>query len=202
MKIKAIIAGLFTMSLLAGCGVNNKNLEDTAMGNRDNNGLTRVNNPGVNTNPVYDNRNMRGTDLTPVGDNNYRDDNYRNDNMLNNNSRNDSHNMRVADRAADRITSLKEVDSAYVIVVGNNAYVAAKLANNRKDISRDIEGKISDQVKKEDKDINDVYVSVNPDFYDRMTGYSNDIRSGKPVGGFFDEFTNTVRRVFPTHFNK
>lgn len=197
MKIKAVIAGLFTMSLLAGCGVNNNNMEDTAMRDRNNNGLTRVNNPGVNTNPIVDDRNMRGTDLTPV-----RDHNDQNDNIFNNNNRNDSRNMRVADRAADKITALKEVDHANVIVTGNNAYVAAKLANNRKDISRDIERKIADQVKKSDKDINDVYVSVNPDFYDRMTGYSTDIRNGKPIEGFFDEFTNTVRRVFPTHFNK
>lgn len=198
MKIKAIIAGLFTMSLLAGCGVNNNNVEDTAMRDRNNNnGLTRVNNPGVNTNPIVDNRDMRGTDLTPG-----RDNNDRNDNILNNNNRNDSRNMRVADRAADKITALKEVDHANVIVTGNNAYVAAKLANNRTDISRDIERKIADQVKKADKDINDVYVSVNPDFYDRMTGYTTDIRNGKPIEGFFDEFTNTVRRVFPTHFNK
>jgi YhcN/YlaJ family sporulation lipoprotein len=110
--------------------------------------------------------------------------------------------MRVADKAADKIVSLKEVDSANVIVTDDNAYVAARLVNNNDKLTRDIEGKIADKVKSVDHSINDVYVSVNPDFYDRMTTYSNDIRNGYPVEGFFDEFTDTVRRVFPTHINR
>ncbi|MEH7346852.1 YhcN/YlaJ family sporulation lipoprotein [Bacillus sp. JJ1532] len=187
MKVKAIIASLFTMSILAGCGVNNdNNVNETAMRNRDN--LTRVNNPGTNDFNVFDNRDMRNTNITPVRNNK---------NALNNSSK-----MRVADRAADKIVSMPEVDHANVIVTDNNAYVAARLVNKQNGLSRDIERKISDQVKSVDRSINDVYVSVNPDFYDRMNNYSNDIRNGQPVEGLFDEFSTTVRRVFPTHFNK
>jgi len=59
--------------------------------------------------------------------------------------------------------------------------------------------KIADQVRNADPDINDVFVSVNPDFVERMDGYANDIRSGRPVRGMLDEFTETVQRVFPTN---
>ncbi|WP_066287914.1 YhcN/YlaJ family sporulation lipoprotein [Bacillus sp. FJAT-29937] len=195
MKMKAIIASLFTMSILAGCGVNNdNNMNDTAMRNtRDN--LTRVNNPGTNDFNVFDDRNMRNTNLTPVRNNN---NGITNNNALNNNNAR----MRVADRVADKIAALPEVDHANVIVTDNNAYVAARLVNNQNGLSRDIERKIADQVKSVDRNINDVYVSVNPDFYDRMNNYSTDIRNGHPVEGLFDEFTTSVRRVFPNHFNK
>lgn len=191
MKLKAFIALLFSVSVLGACGVNNNNMDnDTALRNRGANDLTKVNNPGTNDFTIYDDRNMGRTDITRVRNNN-------NNNGLNDNSR-----MRVADRAADKVVSLPEVDHANVIVTDNNAYVAARLVDKRNGLSRDIERKIADQVKSVDRDINDVYVSVNPDFYDRMNNYSNDIRNGQPIEGFFDEFTNSVRRVFPTHFNK
>ncbi|MBT2653668.1 YhcN/YlaJ family sporulation lipoprotein [Bacillus sp. ISL-18] len=41
--------------------------------------------------------------------------------------------------------------------------------------------------------IDNVYVSENPDFYDRMTTYASDIRNGRPISGFFNEFTETIR---------
>ncbi len=109
--------------------------------------------------------------------------------------------MHVADQVADKIAAMPEVDTANVIVTNNNAYIGAKLANGT-NLSRNLERKIADQVKTVDTGINDVYISANPDFYDRMTTYSNDIRSGKPISGFFNEFTDTVKRVFPTHINK
>lgn len=110
----------------------------------------------------------------------------------------DTSRMRVADRAADKVTDLKEVDSANVIVSYNNAYVAAKLepgAGNR--LSTDVKNKIAKAVKSVDRNIDNVYVSTNPDFYDRMNTYAQDIRNGKPISGFFYQFTDTIRRIFP-----
>lgn len=108
--------------------------------------------------------------------------------------------MRVADRAADRVVALKEVDAANVIVSDNNAYVAAKLENRAgSNLTSQIERKIAERVRSVDRDIDNVYVSVNPDFYDRTTNYARDIRNGQPISGFFDEFTETVRRIFPTN---
>ncbi|MBS4189619.1 YhcN/YlaJ family sporulation lipoprotein [Bacillus sp. FJAT-49705] len=191
MKSKALLATALTTLVLSACGVNNNdnaknNVNDTAVRNPNVTDPTRVNNPLTNDNDFIDNNGRTDNGVTPVR----------------NNDVNQTSKMDVADSAADKIVSLPEVDQASVIVTDNNAYVAARLEDNNKGLSSDVERKIADQVKAADKSINDVYVSVNPDFYDRMTNYANDIRNGKPVEGFYDEFTNTVQRVFPTHYNK
>ncbi|HEY4552975.1 MAG TPA: YhcN/YlaJ family sporulation lipoprotein, partial [Bacillaceae bacterium] len=111
----------------------------------------------------------------------------------------DDNRMEVADDAADRIERLEEVDRASVIVSGKSAYVAVKLDNNENNkLTSDLEEKISGHARDTVKDIDNVYVSINPDFYDRMRGFREDIRNGRPVSGFFGEFRESVERVFPT----
>lgn len=171
-----IVSASLSSLLLTACGVGNKNANDTAMRNKDHNTLKNV-----NYNPNTTNRDV--TNIT-----------NRNTNVNNNDYR-----MRVADKAAKRIVDMPEVDQANVIVTDNNAYVAAKLANNAGGrLEKNVEKKISDVVKSTDRNIHHVYVSVNPDFYTRTTSYANDIRNGRPVAGFFDEFNTLVHRIFPT----
>ncbi|MFP3511501.1 YhcN/YlaJ family sporulation lipoprotein [Peribacillus sp. SIMBA_075] len=141
-----------------------------------------------------------------VGMNTRSDKNNAMDNTLNVNDRNrdndynynaDHNNkMRVADEIANRLEDMEGVDGASVIITDNNAYVAVNLTND-KNLTNDLENKIVDQVKKHDKDIDDVYVSANPDFVKSMKEYVNDIQNGKPIGGLSDEFGDMVRRVFP-----
>ncbi|WP_223699845.1 YhcN/YlaJ family sporulation lipoprotein [Sutcliffiella deserti] len=126
-------------------------------------------------------------------------------NVRNNNNANDESRLVVADRAADKVTELEEIESCNVIVTNRNAYVAAVLDNDEvggNDLSKQVERKIAEQVRKADGDIRNVYVSVNPEFVDRMGGYANDLESGRPIGGLFDEFTETIQRVFPTNANR
>lgn len=187
-----IIASLVFGLLLTGCARNNVN-NDVAYRN-------------ANRGPaVVDNRDMNQTNLTDLRDRNRitdtRDDHRitgdRNYNRITTPNDNRSK-MRVADDAAKKVTDLKEVDTANVIVTENNAYVAAKLKRSySKGLSNQVENKISKAVKSVDPDIDNVYVSVNPDFYHRMTTYTNDLRNGRPVSGLFNEFTKTIRRVFP-----
>lgn len=186
--------GLFLMTTLilslylSGCARNNVN-DDVA--NRNDNKPTRVN---------YNTRNQGGPaiDGTGVGDPT-RDDNVnrRNNNLTD--ARNDNRSkMRVADDAARKVADLPDVDRSNVIVTENNAYVAAKLnRSSRNGLTNDIENQISRTVKSVDKDIDRVYVSVNPDFYNRFNNYADDIRNGRPISGFYDEFTDTIRRIFP-----
>ncbi|MGE6630778.1 YhcN/YlaJ family sporulation lipoprotein [Bacillus sp. NPDC077027] len=106
--------------------------------------------------------------------------------------------VRVADKAADKVANMSEVKTANVLVTGKNAFVAVVLEGNKSgDVTDDLKKKISDKVKSTDQNIDNVYVSANPDFVDRMKGYGKRIQSGEPISGFFDEFTETVRRVFP-----
>ncbi|KRF53838.1 YhcN/YlaJ family sporulation lipoprotein [Priestia megaterium] len=129
-------------------------------------------------------------DLRDVG---YQPDRDQNDNVDNNQTR-----LKVADEAANRIAKLDEIDSANVIVTNRNAYVAVVLQDRSKgEVTDRLEKKIADQVRATDPDIQDVFVSSNPDFVERMRDYGNRINEGAPVKGLFEEFTETVRRVFP-----
>lgn len=197
-KSLMITAAALSSLLLSACGAANNNANDTATGNQNDNKLRNVtyhpNNNTFGTNRNY-NVNNNGYQNRTNNTGRYYDLNNANVNYRNNNNSR----MAVADKAADKVVSLREVDQANVIVTDNNAYVAAKLANNiGTRLEKNIEKKISDAVKSTDRNIDNVYVSVNPDFYTRTTSYANDIRSGHPVEGFFEEFTTLTRRIFPT----
>lgn len=173
MKLKIFLFAILLFSVyLTGCTRNNASDE---AGNRNRNGMepTKVN---YNTRDAV----PRVTDV-------------RNNNRTNNTTTR----MEVADRAAEKISSMPEIDRANVIVTDNNAYVAAKLDPSTKHLTNKTESKISDQVKLVDPDIDRVFVSVNPDFYDHMNEYADDIRSGRPVSGFFEEFSQMIQRMFP-----
>ena len=114
------------------------------------------------------------------------------------NRRDNDQNLDVADDVADKIVQMKEVDRANVLVTNRNAYIAVKLDDKYDNLNNKVEKKIAKQVRDVNKNIDNVYVSENPNFYDRMQGYGDDIRNGRPISGFFDEFTETVQRIFPT----
>lgn len=106
--------------------------------------------------------------------------------------------VETADEAADKITELKEVDSATVLVTDHNAYVAV-VSNDTtmKEVTKELEDQIADKVRSSNSSIENVYVSLNPDFVERMTGYREKVNAGEPVEGFFDEFSEAMKRVFP-----
>ncbi|MNW66150.1 Lipoprotein YhcN precursor [compost metagenome] len=79
---------------------------------------------------------------------------------------------------------------------GMNANGMNTLANDT--VTRDMKDKIAAEVKKYDKNINNVYVSANPDFVDRANFYAQEFRAGHPLKGFAREFGTMVERIFPT----
>jgi YhcN/YlaJ family sporulation lipoprotein len=105
--------------------------------------------------------------------------------------------VEIATEASVKITQVPGVHKANVIMIGKNAYVAVVL-NSDHPLTSDLENQIAQQVKSTDPTILNVYVSVNPDFVSRVQTYVEDVRLGKPVTGFYNEFTEIVRRVFPT----
>ncbi|WP_053419030.1 YhcN/YlaJ family sporulation lipoprotein [Viridibacillus arvi] len=109
---------------------------------------------------------------------------------------NNEHKLELADDVADKIAEMKEVEKANVIVTNKNAYVAVTL---KKGVNGDkaVEDKIADQARAANAEFKNVYVSLNPDFVKEMTQYGEKIRANEPVEGFFEEFSNTVKRVFP-----
>ncbi|MBN9656104.1 YhcN/YlaJ family sporulation lipoprotein [Halobacillus sp. GSS1] len=110
-------------------------------------------------------------------------------------------NYKVAKDAANRIEkNVDGVDRVYVLKTRDNAYVAAELDNpkgDKNEVSDEMEKQIKKAVKDSDQDINNVYISTNPDFVDLTNNYVEDAQNGEPVRGFFREFGEMVDRIFP-----
>lgn len=104
--------------------------------------------------------------------------------------------VELADEVSNKIKELEEVESASVLVTDNNAYVAVDLKEGV-DETEALKTKISDAAKAENANFKNVYVSANPDFSKQFKDYGERIRADEPVEGFFDEFSDTVKRVFP-----
>lgn len=141
--------------------------------------------------------------------------NQRNDNRTDHqgmNQRNDNR-YNVSKEAADKITDqMNEIHQAYVLTTNNNAYVAVSFNhdqtkrqdNNRTtnrtrdtDVTDQVKAEISDIVRSVDKDIDNVYVSTNPDFLDLTNNYIRDFNDGRPVRGMFDQLGEMIERLFP-----
>lgn len=65
------------------------------------------------------------------------------------------------------------------------------------DISDHVKSDIADIVRSVDRDIDNVYVSTNPDFVDLTNSYIDDVNAGHPIRGFFDEMGDMIQRIFP-----
>ena len=162
---------MLLIGLLTACG-NNKDDEATDNG---------TNNTTENTDTVDEDMNV--------------DDSGTNDDATND-AGETGRNVEVEDEVAHKIAELEEVESASVLVTDNNAYVAVEL-NEGTEETEEIKTKISDAAKAENADFKNVYVSADPDFGQQFKDYGDRIRADEPVEGFFDEFTDTVERVFP-----
>jgi hypothetical protein len=64
-------------------------------------------------------------------------------------------------------------------------------------LSDDVKEEIADIVKSVNNDIDNVYVSTNPDFFDLTNNYADDMNNEEPVEGFFDQIGNAIERLFP-----
>ncbi|WP_165980011.1 YhcN/YlaJ family sporulation lipoprotein [Paenibacillus dendritiformis] len=65
-------------------------------------------------------------------------------------------------------------------------------------VSSDLKGRIAQIVKKDAPQCDQVYVSANPDFVQRMNQFMKSSAEGRPLSGFANEFQEMVYRIFPT----
>lgn len=175
-KYKVVISSAMIALFITGCSANENE------GANENLGLNRTN---------------QDRDLSESGYNPTRNVNDRTDvNQINNPNQDTNNQIRVHEDIANRIEDLKEVKRASVIVTDNHAYVGAVLKKGK--LTSDVKDKIANAVRNTDSSIEEVRVSTNPDFVERMDHYVKDVKNGKPVAGFTDEFQDLVNRVFPT----
>ncbi|WP_338540507.1 YhcN/YlaJ family sporulation lipoprotein [Paenibacillus tundrae] len=86
----------------------------------------------------------------------------------------------------------------------DNGHYGAKSEGQRVDSSDDntpeeIKGKIAAKIKQFAPNVENVYVSANPEFVEHTESYAKDIRNGKPISGMIDTFSSMVERIFPTN---
>lgn len=193
-KITMLLMSALVIFVLAACGTTN----DDTMDNRDNDRPT---------DNVDDNRATETDKLDQTESERNRDrQNGEADGVDNGVDHNGESRLDLAEDAADRVAELDEVDNATVILSNRNAYVAVMMKdgkdkkdtdNQDEELSKGLEDKISEKVREAKTDVDNVYVSLNPDFVDRMRGYGTRIQEGEPIEGFFEEFTEAVQNVFP-----
>lgn len=110
-----------------------------------------------------------------------------------------------ADEAESSVLELEEVESATVVLTENNAYVAVELADQadgsvvaeESEEFEQINASIGDKVRETNAEVENVYVSMNPDFVEQLNDYGDQIDAGEPVEGFVEEFNEAVQRMFP-----
>lgn len=223
MRIKHILVTGMALVTLFGCGTNN----NESMNDRNGNNIEKVRNQptqrdayenGINQYPGGPNGTWEDNQQGSFYDNNRLDQNdatnrtarernnqriQERDNGIEDRSDQDD-DYRVADEIAEHVNKkIDAIDGAYVLTMGNNAYVACELDNDDNagkddDLSEKLEKKVTEAVKDADNEIENVYVSSNPDFVDLTSNYLRDIERGEPIEGFFDQFTEMIERVFPT----
>ncbi len=65
-------------------------------------------------------------------------------------------------------------------------------------ITEELKSDIAQKVKSVQPNVENVYVSANPDFVGRMRGYGERFQNGQPIQGMIIEFNTLVQRLFPT----
>lgn len=170
-----LVIVLLVMSLSA-CAMGNDQDRDTANNTTTNTTDGQTNHTATNDNVVNNNDDVRTTNEVP-------------------NANSANRKLSIATEVADDLAALEQVKSANVLVTENTAFVGVDLENNM-DASDKLQTEITNIVR-ESGNYNEVFVSFNPDFTKQLADYSDRINNNEPVEGFFDEFKDAVKRMFP-----
>lgn len=99
--------------------------------------------------------------------------------------------------AVNRNASIGNPDNPGTNGTRNNARInRANDINARTNNTSAIERKIINQVRAADRSIDNVYVSYDTNTFGQMTNFSNDIRNGTNRDGLWNDFTDSVDRMF------
>lgn len=119
-----------------------------------------------------------------------------NDHISKNDRNNSSAGMNVRN-VNDRNVKNRTVNDGDSNARRSDNHMANRRDTEGHDVTDDVKNKAADIVQDIDKDIDNVYVSTSPDFFDLAGNYVTDMDEGKPVRGFFDQIGNTIERIFP-----
>lgn len=195
-KILFLPLVLALVLVMIGCTVNRpgtqtrigRNTTDNLGVRRNNNmlGIERRNDDGVGVNR---------RNLNELADIDRRDNNrigrVPGDNNMNNLSRR-------ANSIARRIAQLNEVNRCSVLLSGDTAIVGVDMANNLEGrMTTELKQNIENIVKDMDNNIKNVSITADPDLFTRISNMARDIRDGRPITGFANQFQEILRRITP-----
>lgn len=129
-------------------------------------------------------------------DNNAAEQDSQNEQTTNDEGNNEAR-LSVLDKAEGSLEDMDKVEDATVLATGERAYAAVQLENDTQ-VTDELKKDMEDKVKESDTTLEEVYISEDPDFTTQMKDYAERIEAGEPVEGLVDEFSDTVRRVFPS----
>ncbi|MBM4764090.1 YhcN/YlaJ family sporulation lipoprotein [Bacillus sp. B15-48] len=98
---------------------------------------------------------------------------------------------------ADQVALMDGILDAIILETDNNAYVALQLQINTDSISEELRKKITHVVQANVEQADSVFISGNPEFYQRMQSYEQAIKYGEHTDSFIHDFAETIRRIFP-----
>ncbi|MDI3327242.1 MAG: YhcN/YlaJ family sporulation lipoprotein [Alicyclobacillaceae bacterium] len=136
--------------------------------------------------------------------------------------------LRVADDLAQRVVQIPGIRAATVLVSGDTAYVAVDQGTTQGQpappgriapgqpqpapspsggttygqtdvaVSDQLKRRVTEVIQQADPSIRVVRVSANPAVLQRFRTFSQDLQSGRPIGGLADQFRAFVERLWPT----
>ncbi|QNO13463.1 YhcN/YlaJ family sporulation lipoprotein [Alkalicella caledoniensis] len=130
-----------------------------------------------------------------------------NQNVPNNDQAGLTQGTQVAERIADMVTDMEDVERATAVVMGNVAIIGVRMdggnaqprRGNRDNAGqREMEQEISRNVENEMNEINEAIVTTDPQIIERVENMSRNIAQGRPITDNFDELAEIVRRMAPT----
>ncbi|SJZ65635.1 YhcN/YlaJ family sporulation lipoprotein [Garciella nitratireducens] len=161
---------LLTLGLVFGCATE-KRVEEK----------NNVPKNGVNNSDTIDNNKkiVDGDDMNNIGD-----------------EESEQEQAKEVAQIAERVEGVRR---ATVLVTGNIAYVGIDMDSKVEDEkTNEIKDQVAEKIKRDEKSIDQVFVSADADTVTRLQEIIEDIGKGKPVSGFLDELTEMFRRPAPT----
>src|SRR5690625_172590 len=111
--------------------------------------------------------------------------------------RNNSTSMNIRN-SNDRSVKNRTVNQVNANNRGQDNHITNRRGNtDGEELTNEVKNQITDIVQSVDNNIDNVYVSTSPDFFDLTNNYVDDMNNGRPVRGFFDQIGNTIERIFP-----
>jgi YhcN/YlaJ family sporulation lipoprotein len=177
MAIKQILTCILIGTLVTGCNLKEEGRETDQHGE-----VNNRNAGGLNIGNSLGNPNLTFTNTSTI-----------------NTNRNHS-GLHVENEAQKKVENLPEVKQANIIVSNKNAYVAIELDDDfHGEISTFVEDQIAQQVREADANVQNVYISSNPDFVRQMRQYREQIQNERQAEGINGGFNKMVDKFFNHH---